>query len=145
MFKPKPIAIVASVGFVLSFIIGLICGVRVGFVFLRAFLFAILCGGVCFGVMFVYEKFLKTDSVSESVDLHSETQEAEGSESFEVSEDALPDEDSSPVFYVEPKNEAKNVNAMPTFKASSIEKLTSTKASAPEVEAKPEVKKSAPV
>ncbi|MCR5699335.1 MAG: hypothetical protein K6G52_06815 [Treponemataceae bacterium] len=94
--------------------------------------------------MFVYEKFLKSDSSGEAEDLHSETQEPEVTESFEISEDALPDEEASPAFYVEAKNEPKPSVAMPVFKASSVEKITSAKAVSPEVEKKPEVKSSVP-
>ena len=101
MFKPKPIAIAASIGFVLSFIIGLCCKVNFGFVVLRAFLFGILSGGICFGVIFVVQKFLKdSDSVAEAPPAES----SESSSEIEITEDVLPDDDSSPEFFVSPSD-----------------------------------------
>ena len=97
MFKPKPIAIAASIGFVLSFVIGLCCKVNIGFVFLRAFIFAVLSGGICFGIMFVVQKFLKD---SESVPEAPPAESSESSSEIEVTEEVLPDDDSSPEFFV---------------------------------------------
>lgn len=97
MFKPKPIAIAASIGFVLSFVVGLCSKVSFGFVLLRAFLFAILSGGICYLAMFVIQKFLKSsDSASEAPAVESSETDSETT----AAEDTLPDEDSAPEFYV---------------------------------------------
>ena len=138
MIKPKPIAIAAAVGFVLSFIVGICCKVNFGFVVLRAFLFALLCGGISFAAIFVTEKFLKdADSSAEVSQSETET----SSEETEVLEDILPDEDSAPEFFVlqsDFKNRKKQTPVAAESKSEPLNK-TDTTESQPKIEKKDEL------
>lgn len=70
MANIKKVVVFAVLGFLISFFFGFFSGSP----FLRIFLKALLFGGIFailgFVIMFVYEKFLKIDSLSESSDLN---------------------------------------------------------------------------
>ncbi|AEE16572.1 hypothetical protein [Treponema brennaborense] len=101
MVTPKLVIITAVIGFVLSFCTGLFSGVAFGIVVLRALLFAAVFAAIAYGTSVVFKKFLAGGG--DVVQLASESAETSRPGSvvdITIGDEALPEEEDSPDFFV---------------------------------------------
>lgn len=102
MIKIKPIIFSACGAFVFSFFTALFAKSGLPIALLKAVIFAVVFGGLAVGIQFVYGNFLASSSAAPEA--AEETKSVGGKVDLVVSEEDLPDDKDSPVFFVDGKH-----------------------------------------
>lgn len=96
MEKTKTMLIIASCGFVLSFIIGLCSKVALGWLFLRALFCGIVCIGIYYAFQFVFKTYLQESSQAPS----SFSPQKGSNVDISLDDQVLPQDENGPAFRI---------------------------------------------